>query len=82
MSLLDLCVHYGMPSIPPSARGRRVGNSCSPVTAETREMLDIKKTDLFLHGCVYIYSVCVRARVCETERGLLFHVHENRHFQV
>ena len=72
LSLLDLCVHYGMPSIPPSVRGRRHGNSCSSVTAE--EKCWTLKNDLFLHGCVDLLCVCV----CVT--GMLFHIHEKRHF--
>lgn len=72
LSLLDLCVHYGMPSIPPSVRGRRHGNSCSSVTAETREMLDIKKWLIPTRLCWFILCVCVT--------GMLFHIHDNRHF--
>lgn len=66
LSLLDLCVHYGMPSIPPPARGRRHGNSCSPVTAETREMLDIKKmTYSYTAVFIFILWVCVwQSEVC------------------
>lgn len=43
-----------------------------PVTAETREMLDIKKNDLFLHVCSHLFWVSVCA----------FLIHENRHFQL
>lgn len=62
---VSLCVHYGMPSILPSARGWRHGNSCSSVTAETREMLDIKKiTYSYKVPCVYFYTVCACVNVC------------------
>lgn len=64
LSLLDLCVHYGMPSIPPSVRGRRHGNSCSSVTAETREMLDIKKWLIPTRLCWFILCVCVWQVCC------------------
>lgn len=66
LSLLDLCVHYMMPSIPPSAKGWRHGNSCSSVTTETREMLDIKKWLIPTRLCLYLLCVWV------TEWGLLF----------
>lgn len=57
---VSLCVHYGMPSIPPLARGWQHGNSCSPVTAETREMLDIKKMtySTSLRVFMYVLYVC------------------------
>ncbi len=69
MSMLDLCVHYGMPSIPPSARGRRHGNSCSLVTAETREMLDIKK-NTYSYMAVFIFILFVCVCVCEGQREI------------